>query len=456
MARTVLSAALAFALGVALLATPGQPQAQTPASGEDASLAQITRGGRLYDNWYSELNQPAPQEAHPAYPADGPQMHSGDPLASGGRTWLCVEGHGGDSRGGVTGPTVPGLAAYAGADRARIEAILGDDTHRYDEVLAPRDIADLAAFVAFGQSHLVADIDPATRQLRGAASTATGKVYQTVCARCHGGDGKAVESIRPLGDVARENPWMVMHNILNGHAGGNMPSLRALSESVAVDTLATMQSLPSHNPIAMAARGGRLYSDWIRETEHPSPRDPHPLWPASVPASSVAETWRCRECHSWDYQGAEGAAGAAGPAAVGGPFPETMTRETIIATLIDPRHGYRGRLSYPALHDLAQFLLDGRFTMEWVIDPQAGTFFGTGEGFVDHYDTLCASCHGATGTAVRTMSPLGRVVRENPWRALHNVLNGHAGENMPPMRVFPEDLAVGILSYVENTLPSQR
>lgn len=418
-------------------------------------MASITRGGRLYDNWFKELHEHAPAAHHPAWPEEA---RAG---VAPGATWTCVACHGWDYR-GRDDLGFPGISGRIGDDPQAIAALLTAPEHGYGEMLRPREITDLARFVAWGQSHLVADIDPVTRTLRG-TGTPDGAVYHTVCASCHGGDGKEVESIAPLGDLARDNPWMVMHNIINGHAGGAMPSLKALSEGAAVDTLAAIQALPHREPQAAMARGGRLYGDWIKETHRAAPRDPHPSWRGPLPAN-VAYTWRCRDCHGWDYQGKDGAAAAVSPVPFGPlPAPNTGTEagtgttpDAVLAVLTDSTHRYKGVLTKRDLSDLAEFVANGRFPMDWLIDPQTGRFTSTGEGYGDHYDTLCASCHGTTGTAVRTMPPLGRVVHEDPWRSLHNVLNGHAGEAMPPMRVFPLDMSAAILAYIQNELPTAR
>lgn len=454
------AALLAMVLGIGgMAAAPGSATAAQPAADlpEERSLSAITRGGRLYDNWFKELNETPPDTPHPAWPVDDPAA-AGVPASA---TWTCSTCHGWDYRGRKE-PSFPGITGRTGDDPDSIVAILTDATHGYGDMLHIRELADLARFVVWGQSHLIADLDPVTGTYRSGPGTAEGAVYHTVCARCHGGDGKQIEAIPPLGDLARENPWMVMHNILNGHAGGMMPSLRAMSEGVAVDTLGALQALPRREPAAAVARGGRLYSDWPRETGRAAPPGPHPAWQGATPANA-ATTWRCRDCHGWDYAGRDGAASAvtrapAGPLPIAATDDETggMTEDAVIATLTGATHGYGNLLTRRDLEDLAAFVASGLFPMDWVIDPDNGQFRSAGVGYADHYETLCASCHGTTGAAVRTMSPLGRVVRENPWRSLHSVLNGHAGESMPPMRVFPADMASAILAYIQKHLPTER
>ena len=50
---------------------------------------------------------------------------------------------------------------------------------------------------------------------------------------------------------------------------------------------------------------------------------------------------------------------------------------------------------------------------------------------------------------------VGTVGRKNPWEALHKVINGHAGEAMPALRVIGLDILTDILAYIQ-TLPTER
>lgn len=72
-----------------------------------------------------------------------------------------------------------------------------------------------------------------------------------------------------------------------------------------------------------------------------------------------------------------------------------------------------------------------------------------------YYDTICANCHGSDGLKISTMSPLGKIVKSNPWEALHKVLNGHPDEEMPALRVLDFQILVDVLSYTQ-TLSSER
>jgi len=48
------------------------------------------------------------------------------------------------------------------------------------------------------------------------------------------------------------------------------------------------------------ARGGQLYDDWMAVLEH------------SIGKKKGKTTWRCKECHGWDYMGEDGAYGKGG------------------------------------------------------------------------------------------------------------------------------------------------
>ena len=67
--------------------------------------------------------------------------------------------------------------------------------------------------------------------------------YNTLCAQCHGRDGKQPKSMKPFAKHMG-NPWEVMHKLLNGQPGEEMPALRALDRQVIVDVMAHLATLP--------------------------------------------------------------------------------------------------------------------------------------------------------------------------------------------------------------------
>ena len=73
---------------------------------------------------------------------------------------------------------------------------------------------------------------------------AKGEVYfNTLCAGCHGQDGKKLKDAPPLGSVA-DNGYEMMHKVLNGQPAEAMPALRALDHQIAADIAVHLTSLP--------------------------------------------------------------------------------------------------------------------------------------------------------------------------------------------------------------------
>lgn len=435
----------AIACFVALLGCLGAAPA-----GDD--LASVARGGRLYDDWAKELGSAALRAAERS--RDAGSIRPG----------RCVDCHGWDYLGkdgssGRNGPRtlVKGIDAMTGASLQTVKRSLTTKIHGYGEFLKTADIDDLARFVAQGQVRMDPLIDPATSRAKGDAGAGI-VFFQTICANCHGNDGQQILEAEPIGDMARANPWRALHTLLNGHPNGNMPALRALDISSLVNMLAYIQTLPKRNLLASIVRGGRLYDTWYKENGHEVPAGVHPSFPPSLTrgltrASEQRATWRCKECHGWDYRGREGGSGQ--PAIAGINKMMGADPKDIIAHLRDNTHRFSGLLSERDVWDLAHFISQGLVDMDTYIDRETKKARGDGAQYAAHYQTICAPCHGLSGRDVRTMPPLGRIATNEPWRALHGIFNGHPGEAMPPLSALPRDVAVGILAYIQ-TLPIQR
>ncbi len=215
----------------------------------------LASGGRLYDRWYAALGKKGPTTNHPSWPAENTNL-------SGADTWRCKNCHGWDYLGrdghlqsgaGATG--IRGLQRVRGRSVEQLVAILEDKTHQFNDDLIPGHAKRrLAAFVAQGQ-HTVAQHLYPNGDSRGNAANGH-NLFQTVCAACHGFDGKARKlspSAEPgyvgkplyIGNKARSGPIEVLHKIRNGHPGAPMISLRGLGMQAATDVLAYVQTLPT-------------------------------------------------------------------------------------------------------------------------------------------------------------------------------------------------------------------
>jgi mono/diheme cytochrome c family protein len=409
--------------------------AQTSASLE----ASIARGARLYENWQTESSAREQVLPNPAFTTKQVRIEASE-------TWRCVTCHGWDYR-GANGFT--GIRDAHGDNPADVVALLKKAPHRLEDLLHEADLVDLANFVTKGQVETAPLIDSARRLKAGAASYEN--IFATTCANCHGLDGARQRGVPQIGETARKEPAKVIHVVLNGHAGGNMPALRAFGEGMAIGFLAYAQTLPTQNLAASIASGGRLYDDWQGATGGRQ-AVPHPSYPAKSHYASVpAVTWRCKECHGPDYKGNQGqyasgnhATGIKGIRAMAGADPEQ-----IIAILRNRTHLFGGVLKYRDLQDLANFVSRGQVDMDTFIDPRTRQARGDARRGETFYQTMCVGCHGREGrfTAKRF---LGTRARQDPWESLHNILNGHPDENMPALRELDQKVVTDILTYVQS------
>ncbi|MGX0977309.1 mono/diheme cytochrome c family protein [Roseovarius sp. MBR-51] len=204
-----------------------------------ADEGSIARGGRLYDKWYAVIGQDAPGESHKLYPTEA--EYADKP----GTNWRCKECHGWDGMGvdgaysgGKHFSGIKGINGMKGGDPAAVVALLSAPAHGYGDYLGEQDLTDLANFVVQGQdayadyvsdSKIVGDVE------RGK------QVYGTVCANCHGADGKLPKDMPPLASLT-DNPWELMHKVLNGQPKEVMPALRAFDHQNAADVIAYIEA----------------------------------------------------------------------------------------------------------------------------------------------------------------------------------------------------------------------
>lgn len=420
----------------------------------DEVQASVLRGGRLYDNWYLETRKRAPKVAHPAYPAD--RNFARAPQQS----WRCAECHGWDYEGKdgffskenehYTG--IKGIRGMVGADPAKVVAILKDKTHGYDELLDDSDLHDLSIFVTKGQVDVSQFIDRKTGRSRGNRK-GHAAFYETVCINCHGRDGSEMRQTMPLGRLSRESPYETLHKTFFGHPGAKMPAAIVLGNELVADTVAYLQELPSEEILASIVRGGRLYDNWISESRRSAPKSTHPAYPAGKAMSkSPQDSWRCKECHGWDYMGREGTY-AGGPHATGIKGIRGMVDASpaaIVTLLKNEKHQYDGELDPLDMLDLANFVSKGQVDMNQYIDRATGRAKGDPNKYKSYYEAICARCHGADGGKISNIQPLGHVARVDPWNALHKVLNGHPDEVMTPMRSFDVQVSVDIVALMQG------
>jgi mono/diheme cytochrome c family protein len=202
----------------------------------------IARGGRLYDKYFAENKSAKPTTDHPSYVKDG--KYGKD------NSWRCKECHGWDYKGkdgayakGSHFTGIKGINGAAGKEPAAIAAVLRDKTHGYTEAqLSAKDVSDLALFVSKGQGNLGKFLDASNKSKGDGAKGVA--YFNTLCAGCHGEDGKKVKDGPPLGSVA-DNGAEMMHKLLNGQPAEAMPALRAIDHQIAADIAVHLTKLPA-------------------------------------------------------------------------------------------------------------------------------------------------------------------------------------------------------------------
>jgi thiosulfate dehydrogenase len=216
-------------------------QAETISESMEYSIA---RGGKLYDKWFKTNSATPPKAVNPAYPDSG--KYKGKKASD----WRCKECHGWDYLGkdgayssGKHFTGISGVLNVKNMDRAKLKLVLQDKNHGYsNEMLSEKDYMDISNFLQSGMVDMKQYINKENEAL---GDIKAGKsYYQTVCAGCHGLNGKEEDDMPPLGKLSNKNPWETLHKIRHGQPDAEMPALVAFDIQVSVDILAYIQTLP--------------------------------------------------------------------------------------------------------------------------------------------------------------------------------------------------------------------
>ncbi len=234
-------------------------------------------------------------------------------------------------------------------------------------------------------------------------------------------------------------------------------------------TIASAATAQTPSPTSLAV-GGKLYDKWWKAV--PGVKEPvgdHPLWALQTTNKRKGDdTWRCKECHGWDYRGKDGAYGS-GSHKTG--FPSVLAVQAksleqlkaILKGSTNPKHDFSKTLDDAALTNLATFLKHGLVDLATAIDAKTKKPVKADVGRGKQLSVVCTACHGPEGKKLNFGKPddpeyVGTVAKENPWEFLHKVRVGQPGSD-PPMPTGVEmgsslqDL-LDILAY-SQTLPEK-
>ncbi|MBI2854780.1 MAG: c-type cytochrome [Chloroflexi bacterium] len=228
-----------------------------------------------------------------------------------------------------------------------------------------------------------------------------------------------------------------------------------------------LQGTPA--PAASVARGGRLYDNWIKETKAATPAADQALWALQTTNTRKGtDTWRCKECHGWDYKGKGGAyskgshyTGFVGVYDAG----VSKSKEQLVQILkgsTDYRHDFSKLLDGQSQTDLAAFLSQSLVNVNPYIDYATKKPIGGNAARGSQlFSSVCAACHGSDGKQLNFGSAeepeyVGTLALDNPWEFIHKVRSGQPGTAMPSGLVTGWSLqdVVDVLTHAQ-TLPTK-
>ena len=449
-----------------------------------ADPSSVAKGGRLYDAWWKEApGASAPTGDHPLGATQTTNTRKGTD------TWRCKECHGWDYGGkdgaygsGSHKTGFVGVSVAAGKkSQAELVAILkgsSNPNHDFSKLIDDTSINNLASFLKEGLVDMSQYIDQSTKKPKRGDAARGRVLYDGSCASCHGADGTAMNfgseaAPEYVGTLAKDNPWEFTHKIRAGQPGTAMPSALVSGWSMenVMDVLAHSQTLPAAKASVVAqagdvAKGGRLYDAWWKEAPGASaPTGDHPLWATQTTNTRKGtDTWRCKECHGWDYKGKDGAYGSGshktGFVGVSDAAGKKSQAElvAILKGSSNPSHDFSKLIDDTSINNLASFLKEGLVDDSQFIDyaSKKPRNADAAHGKV-LYDGNCSSCHGAGGTALNFGSEaapefVGTLALDNPQEVLHKIRTGQPGTAMPSgigLSWQTQD-AVDVLAYAQS------
>jgi mono/diheme cytochrome c family protein len=475
-------------------AAPQEEEVQAAAAEHEETMGALTgdpvRGGLLYDMWWAvaaaeeadehehegegehEHELAGPTTDHPLWSTQTTNTRSGED------TWRCKECHGWDYKGvdGAYGSGshmtgFVGVIQMAGTDANEIVAALKGGTnpdHDFSTVMGDQGLTDLAVFI----SEALIDTDELVkRDKTSQGDAAKGQsLFEDVCAHCHGPGGNAInfgslDDPEFLGHVAPDNPWEFIHKVRFGQPGWPMPSGISndwTNEDVA-DVLAYAQGFATEPALS---GGGKLYDMWWEVLGVDAPAEDQPLWATQTTnTQSGADTWRCKECHGWDYKGVDGAYGSGSHMTgfTGILSAASMSADELMAWLdgrTNTDHDFSQVMDEAALNALVTFIQQETTDIAAYVNNDK-TVNGDPTHGRQLFDGTCAACHGVDGKNMNFGNEdepeyVGTIAADNPWEFFHKASFGQPGVPMPAGRALGwtlEDVA-DLLSFAQ-TLPRE-
>lgn len=211
----------------------------------------------------------------------------------------------------------------------------------------------------------------------------------------------------------------------------------------------------------LLSAGGRIYDTWWDALDRKKPEGTHPAYPATGKRSG-ATTWRCVECHGWDYKGKDGlySSGDRYTGIKGIRGARSMKPADIAKLLRAAPHSYTAdMIRDDEMERIAAFVREGQHDADRFIDRAKVKAKGDAERGAAVFQTICAVCHGYDGRTLNwgtkdAPAYIGTEAKKLPAEVLHKIRNSHPGAAMVNLRALPMQDAVDVLTYAQ-TLPEK-
>ncbi len=211
--------------------------------------------------------------------------------------------------------------------------------------------------------------------------------------------------------------------------------------------------------------GALLYDNWLKVRDVRISTN-HPLYPSKTKRNG-STTWRCKECHGWDYLGENGSYGAGLHfTGIKGLYDSrNQTPEELFSAITNTvdAHDFTENLhlSVTDIWALVKFIREGIIDVREMI-----SVIGIANGSISEgkylYAQYCSECHGMDGRKINFREDLegthgvGWEALADPHETLHKIRWGHPGTDKPSMvadkKLSDEDI-VDILSFSQTLYP---
>jgi len=461
----------------------------------------VNKGGLLYDKWWKvTTNATEPTTEHPLW------ANTNNSLVTGSDTWRCKECHGWDYRGKdgaySSGKHFTGFAGIVSTASATMTMLTADNVFSYlktdtthgfaNGFFTDEEYYDLTRFIMEMRTEVLAQssgfnfIDDSTKLAVGADNTNGKTLYEGAAscgsAACHDVDGKRIDfgGGEYVHTIAQDNPWEFIHKIRFGD-GNVMPGLN--DKAANVNTIQAAADILGYAQTSLAPnikRAGLLYDKWwntdgVKNSVEPSSVR-NPIWVAQPLATTDATkvsnsaTWRCKECHGWDYLGVSGAYGDTTSKHYSGitgfKFSTNKAKETLTDIILNGNangncgacdingdnsgHAFSTYLSDEDAGLLADFIKNIASETDY---NAAINSTDTANGSILYKSDSpghCEGCHGEDGTSTPGVE-VADVANSNAQEFIHKSRYGHPGSTMVPPTLGFLGLSLGeagdVLAY---------